>query len=230
MASNIDPSQPPAIGPTTAAMRANMAAAKSEIEYLQNVSSEVTVIGDLILSGYGEAVTTGTFYHLKMEDILSDPLGIADISPNKWCIKAPPGAKKVRLFAHTNAAQNTLAGICRLHLWRNVQAVPIFTAAGQAFIAKQAAATPPFTEAQLFYPFGLNTFSYTPENHYHVASYLPANTAASYVSMAMVTPWIDIMAEGEEWALYAKHDCGANVNYSAHSSAGAETWLAAEFR
>lgn len=36
MASNIDPSQPPAINPTTAAMRANMAAAKAEIEALQD--------------------------------------------------------------------------------------------------------------------------------------------------------------------------------------------------
>jgi hypothetical protein len=35
MASNIDPSQPPAIAPTTAAMRANMSAAKAEIEALQ---------------------------------------------------------------------------------------------------------------------------------------------------------------------------------------------------
>lgn len=36
MASNIDASQPPALNPTTAAMRANMAAAKSEIEALQS--------------------------------------------------------------------------------------------------------------------------------------------------------------------------------------------------
>lgn len=36
MASNIDPSQPPASNPTTAAMRANMAAAKAEIEALQD--------------------------------------------------------------------------------------------------------------------------------------------------------------------------------------------------
>lgn len=35
MASSIDPSQPPASNPTTAAMRANMAAAKAEIEALQ---------------------------------------------------------------------------------------------------------------------------------------------------------------------------------------------------
>ena len=35
MASNIDATQPPAINPTTAAMRSNMAAAKSEIEALQ---------------------------------------------------------------------------------------------------------------------------------------------------------------------------------------------------
>lgn len=52
MASNIDPTQPPASNPTTAAMRANMAAAKAEIEELQTGKANIaTAAGITKLTG-----------------------------------------------------------------------------------------------------------------------------------------------------------------------------------
>lgn len=58
MASNIDPSQPPALNPTTAGMRANMQAAKTEIETLQSMLSS-TANGYLQMSpGYFRASPT----------------------------------------------------------------------------------------------------------------------------------------------------------------------------
>ncbi len=44
MASNIDATQPPASNPTTAAMRANMAAAKAEIEALQALPQLIALV------------------------------------------------------------------------------------------------------------------------------------------------------------------------------------------
>lgn len=58
MASNIDPSQPPATNPTTAGVRANMQAAKAEIEALQ-AAIDSTATGYLQLSpGYFIAAPT----------------------------------------------------------------------------------------------------------------------------------------------------------------------------
>lgn len=56
MASNIDATQPPANNPTTAAMRANMAAAKAEIETLQAIS---TLYGTTLVKTTDQIVTKG---------------------------------------------------------------------------------------------------------------------------------------------------------------------------
>lgn len=57
MASNIDTTQPPALNPTTAAMRANMAAAKAEIEALQALR---TLGSNVITAGPGGVYPTSS--------------------------------------------------------------------------------------------------------------------------------------------------------------------------
>lgn len=104
MASNIDPSQPPAANPTTAAMRANMAAAKTEIEALQDKDhfAKVFLGTGGPLSGVGTVIPNSTnpvgdyATRLVFQDTVIDTLGtIVDLANDRLLI--PTGFAFCRL-------------------------------------------------------------------------------------------------------------------------------------
>ena len=80
MASNIDPTQPPALNPTTAGMRANMSAAKAEIEALQ---AKAPYAGAKVLLGVFRGdfsqplvLPSNTTVAMEFNSVLTDTLGI----------------------------------------------------------------------------------------------------------------------------------------------------------
>ena len=79
MASNIDPTQPPASNPTTAAMRANMAAAKAEIEALQ----ARLILESHIINGVFSSTNCPTPYapsKALLASVALDTHGLADLA------------------------------------------------------------------------------------------------------------------------------------------------------
>jgi hypothetical protein len=115
MASNIDPTQPPASNPTTAAMRANMAAAKAEIESLQDREHFAKVflgtggpfngVGTLIpnsVNGAGDYNTKAIF-----QGLVYDTLGtVIDMANSR--LNVPSGFSFLRITYNIAWATNDI--------------------------------------------------------------------------------------------------------------------------
>lgn len=192
------------------------------------------VIGSAAPNTYGQTgIATATFTQIVMPDVIYDPNGWSRVAGN--CIVTPAGAKFVKITGHATFSSpfGGTAGVGRVHLWRNISpsgAAPAYTAAGLALKAKLMAAPYNMTEAAIFYPNGLGNPSYTPEAHYHNSTYLHTTLpAGSYVSVPMLADWTEVLADGEEWSLYAYHNTGTTLAMNATGTAGGEAWMACEF-
>ena len=108
MASSIDPSQPPASNPTTAALRANMAAAKSEIEALQaNKVGFQSVNGATVLvKADGAEIKTNGFDLLYKDMSISVPTATSTLASTITTSKDVYGA-----------VSNTVNGYFKIPSW-----------------------------------------------------------------------------------------------------------------
>lgn len=118
MASNIDPTQPPASNPTTAAMRANMAAAKAEIEALQAMR---LVKGSVLANFPSNVMLTGgnVLNDINYTAEEYDDLGSHSTSVDPYLFTVPAGCSGARglLMIDTLSAPET--SILTIEMWKN---------------------------------------------------------------------------------------------------------------
>lgn len=217
MASNIDTTQPPALNPTTAAMRANMAAAKAEIEALQKnalapaqcLLMNAAIETNTVVSATGLALSN--YAKVQFDEKVIDTHNTGNLTTHRIAI--PAGATHVQLTGHLSfPSQSVGSGRASVHLWRYIP-----------------------SGAQLT-PFGLTHFAGvynqdrpTPEAHYHNRAFYPDDPtilAENYTSLIAQTGFIPIFSPQEEWSLYAWQNSGAPVNLED----AYECWLWAVFR
>jgi len=217
MASNIDPTQPPASNPTTAAMRANMQAAKDEIEALNKNGLEIAhcllintaINNNTVPSGTGVSLTN--YRKVLFDNAVIDTHNVGNLTTSR--ISIPPGATHAKVKGHISfPAQSIGQGRASCHLWRYIPSGAPLTPFGEQWFEGVYDQDRP-----------------TPEAHYH--NRVMYNSEAvikleNYLSIVTPTGFIPIFSPQEEWSLYAWQNSGAQVTLPS----GQENWLWAEFR
>ena len=217
MASNIDPSQPPASNPTTAAMRANMSAAKAEIEALQKnaltpaqcLLMNVSITDNTVLSASG--LCTLNYAKALFDEKIIDTHNVGNLTTSRIAI--PAGATHISLTGHLSfPSQSVGNGRASVHLWRYIPGDAEFTDFGLAHFTGVYDADRP-----------------TPEANYHNRAFYPADAVVAqenYTSIIAPTGFIPIFSPQEEWSLYAWQNSGAPIVLETDF----ECWLWAEFK
>ena len=121
MASSIDPTQPPTLNPTTAAMRANMAAAKSEIEALQTTTPFIRLVGAAWASTTTEtSLPTGVNTKVALDFVKYDNLNVFDAVSHAFII--PDDIDYVQIAASVEYWKENTGFGNSIGQWRRVSA------------------------------------------------------------------------------------------------------------
>lgn len=160
MPSAIDPSQPPANNPTTASMRANMLAAKNEIEALQNLTSVAyrSASTDLRTATPGQLITDlGNSIIVANGTPLSGPAGVVTtgLPPIKtdFAVRlVGDPAVRASMTSQFLAAQPTGTSFKGLCFWAKVSGRTAGTMTAQIFLG---ATTTPYSGKSLALTLGI---------------------------------------------------------------------------